>query len=70
MKEAKEECLNCRFWVEERSQIGTCRKNAPVIVDRLIKDGPKATLLLNVHWASCWPETSENCWCGEWEEDE
>ena len=56
------QCSNCRFWRRSKTQrsIGHCRRNPPVIVDSFIdREEP------DLEFASCWPMTQYDEWCGE-----
>ena len=59
-----EECGNCKFF--RGNDEGECRRNPPIIVEKLLKDGPSETLLDNVYWATCFPESWAGDWCGEY----
>lgn len=65
MSERKEICENCRYWDSEQGThkgLGECRKSFPMIVERLMKEGD----IDSVYYATCWPETYDNGWCGKW----
>ena len=56
----KRKCNNCDFWYDSGGYKGEdfrikaeCRKRAPIIIE----DNNKRIF----------PETSCNCWCGDWE---
>ena len=63
-------CFDCRYWQrdEETPDRGECAFHPPVIVECLLKrkmktqDGDDAVLC--IEWATRFPVTSEDDWCG------
>ena len=55
-------CASCRFWLRFSSDdSGMCRRRAPspVILPGFELSSAEST----------WPQTCDDDWCGEWEED-
>lgn len=48
-------CQNCRYWLNDRNDLGCCLRKSPQFVIR------------GQAYTTTWPHTHQDNWCGEWE---
>jgi len=55
-------CLSCFFWQQDEENSGTCHANPPAVVALLNNEG-------NLTPVTVFPATSDDEWCGEYQEE-
>lgn len=48
-------CQSCRYWLNDRNDLGCCLRKSPQFVIR------------GQAYTTTWPHTHQDNWCGEWE---
>ena len=66
----KPKCENCKYWAghSEESSKGFCVLNPPVPAVVVYQSGCGIDGYVESDITSAWPETSNDDWCGQWEE--